>query len=284
MIGGIGRGRVIGPYNPFGPELDVMLAMMMSRENVAGPSDGGQDITFATTNPTLRRAVLRPMHSGNAFEETLERILQAIKLGVVHPGERLPSERELSLQLNVSRMTLREALRSLQESGYVESRPGRSGGTFVLRRPCATDVDTRTPRSKEAVQDVLDLRRIVERGACEYAANAKLSGTERALLRTTLADCSAASPEEYRALDSRLHLTIAEMSHVPSLAALAADARERLNDLLDSFPLLPPNVAHSNRQHVRIVNAILRGDAEAAVTEMERHIRGTASLITAFLT
>jgi DNA-binding FadR family transcriptional regulator len=182
-------------------------------------------------------------------------------------------------------VTLREALRSLQESGYVESRPGRSGGTFVLRRPSAKDVDTRLPQpTASAAQDVLDLRRILERGACEYAANAVLSATERALLQTTLEDCSAASPEEYRALDSRLHLTIAEMCHVPSLAALVADARERLNDLLDSFPLLPPNIANSNRQHVRIVKAILRGDAEAAVAEMERHMRGTASLITAFLT
>jgi DNA-binding FadR family transcriptional regulator len=134
------------------------------------------------------------------------------------------------------------------------------------------------------VQDVLDLRRILERGACEYAANAALTATERALLRKALEDCSAASPAEYRALDSRLHLTIAEMSHVPSLAALVADVRERLNDLLDSFPLLPPNVAHSNLQHVQIVNAILCGDAEAAVTGMELHMRGTASLITAFLT
>lgn len=261
-----------------------MLATMTTRERVASGPDGGQDVTISATEPTLRRVVLRPLHSGNAFEETLERILQAIKLGVVHPGERLPSERDLAIQLNVSRMTLREALRSLQESGYVESRPGRNGGTFVLRRPSAGDVDIRSPQSKAAVQDVLDLRRIVERGACEYAANAELSATERALLRTTLEDCSAASPEEYRALDSRLHLTIAEMSHVPSLPALVADARERLNDLLDSFPLLPPNVAHSNRQHVRIVNAILRGDAEAAVTEMERHMRGTASLIAAFVT
>ncbi len=258
--------------------------MMMSREFDPGALDRGEGVAITTPEPTLHRVVLRPMHSGNAFEETLERILQAIKLGVVHPGERLPSERELAIQLNVSRVTLREALRSLQESGYVESRPGRNGGTFVLRRPSAKDVESRSPRSRAAVQDILDTRRILERGACEYAANAALTATERTLLRKALDDCSAASPAEYRALDSRLHLTIAEMSHVPSLAALVADVRERLNDMLDSFPLLPPNVAHSNLQHVQIVNAILWGDAEAAVAGMELHMRGTASLITAFLT
>src|SRR5438874_9112974 len=76
-------------------------------------------------------ALFRPVRTGNAFEETVERLLQAIRLGVAGPGERLPAERELANRLNISRVTLREAIRALQESGYVESRRGRYGGTFV---------------------------------------------------------------------------------------------------------------------------------------------------------
>src|SRR5438067_1810851 len=76
-------------------------------------------------------ALFRPVRAGNAFEETVERLLQAIRLGVVGTGERLPSERELADRLGVSRVTLREAIRALADAGYVESRRGRYGGTFV---------------------------------------------------------------------------------------------------------------------------------------------------------
>jgi DNA-binding FadR family transcriptional regulator len=186
--------------------------------------------------------------------------------------------------LNISRVTLRDALRSLQESGYVESRPGRNGGTFVLRSEPADRRHKRPARPSAAeAQDVLDLRWIIERGACEFAAKREQNAYEQAALRAAVDDCAKADLRAYRRLDSRLHLMIAELSGVPSLAALAAENRERLNHVLDCFPLLPPNLVHSNRQHVRIVNAILRGDAVSAVTEMERHMRGTASLINGFL-
>ena len=83
---------------------------------------------------TADEAVFRPVRAGNPFEETVERLLQAIKLGVVGPGERLPAERDLAARLNVSRVTLREAIKALTDSGYVESRRGRYGGTFVNER------------------------------------------------------------------------------------------------------------------------------------------------------
>src|SRR5580658_6141398 len=55
--------------------------------------------------------VLRPVREGNAFEETVERLLTIIKLGMVAPGDRFPAERELAAQLGISRLTLREAIR-----------------------------------------------------------------------------------------------------------------------------------------------------------------------------
>ena len=83
--------------------------------------------------------VLRPVRAGNAFEETVERLLTVIKLGVVGPGARFPAERELAAQLGISRLTLREAIRELHQAGYVESRRGRFGGTFVTYTPPAPD-------------------------------------------------------------------------------------------------------------------------------------------------
>ncbi|NEA02354.1 winged helix-turn-helix transcriptional regulator, partial [Streptomyces sp. SID10116] len=91
----------------------------------------------ATPAPDDERltAVLRPVRAGNGFEEALEQILQVVRLGLVPGGERLPSERELADRLGISRVTLREVLKVLQDQGLVESRRGRYGGTFVRPRP-----------------------------------------------------------------------------------------------------------------------------------------------------
>ena len=228
-------------------------------------------------------ALFRPVRAGNAFEETVERLLQAIRLGVVGAGERLPSERELAERLGVSRVTLREAIRALSDAGYVESRRGRYGGTFV------NDVLPGPPEhpggevDAGVLEDALSLRYVLETGAAEMAAARSLTPADRRHLTGTLAEAASASLEDYRRKDSRLHLAIAEVTASGSLTTAMADARTRVNQLLDRIPLLEPNLEHSNAQHEAIVDAILAGDAVAARQVMAEHIDGTASLLRAFL-
>src|SRR5882762_4889660 len=81
--------------------------------------------------PHASDALLRPVRPGNPFEDTVERLLQTIRLGVLAPGESLPPERELAARLGVSRDTVREAIKSLSDAGYLVSRRGRYGGTFL---------------------------------------------------------------------------------------------------------------------------------------------------------
>ncbi len=117
--------------------------------------------------------MLRPVRQGNAFEETVERLLTAIKLGVVAPGERFPAERELAAQLGISRLTLREAIRELHEAGYVCSRRGRFGGTFVTyTRPAPDSGELRRLALQDAdkLTDALRFRLAVETGAAEALA------------------------------------------------------------------------------------------------------------------
>jgi DNA-binding GntR family transcriptional regulator len=76
---------------------------------------------------------------------------------------------------------------------------------------------------------------------------------------------------------------IAELTRSNSLVNQIAQSRMKVNELLNEFPLLPPNVAHSNEQHEEIVMAILTGQPEKASAAMLAHLEGSASLIRGFL-
>ncbi len=228
-------------------------------------------------------ALLRPVRPGNAFEDTVGRLLQTIRLGVIAPGESLPPERELAARLQVSRDTVREAIKSLAEAGYLVSRRGRYGGTFLVQElPTADSVGGQAVTGAE-LDDALGLREILEVGAARMAATRTLTAAERELLWSRMADVRGADPADYRRLDSRLHLAIAELAEVPSLVPLVAENRMRVNRLLDRIPLLSRNIAHSDEQHEAIVIAILAGDPDAAEAAMRAHIAGSASLLHGFL-
>src|SRR5258706_11061572 len=130
----------------------------------------------------------RPVRGGNAFEITVARLAQAIKLGLVTVGERLPPERELAERLQVSRVTLREAIGALREAGFLESRRGRSGGTFVVRATGdstdgpAADAAALAREMGDALHDALDFRRVLEPGGAALAATRSLSAPDRANL------------------------------------------------------------------------------------------------------
>lgn len=226
---------------------------------------------------------LRPLRNGNAFEECVERLLQLVRLGLVQPGDRLPAERDLAARLGVSRVTLREALHSLAGAGYVHSRRGRHGGTFVLPPPPAVPLTAPVRDLRAELDDVLVLREVLEVGAAEAAARGPVSRADAAGLRRMQCECRAAGPDRYRPLDSRLHLAVVELARSPSLSAGVADVRVRVNDLLDRIPLLPPNIEHSNAQHERLVAAVVAGRPVAAREAMAEHVAASAALLRGFL-
>ncbi|WP_422748235.1 FadR/GntR family transcriptional regulator [Mycobacterium sp. WMMD1722] len=236
----------------------------------------------AEPDPPASETLLRPVRQGNTFEDTMGRLLETIRLGVFAPGESLPPERELAARLGVSRDTVREAIRSLADAGYLVVRRGRYGGTF-LTDELPRHTGDHTGLSAEEIDDVLRLRDILETGAARAAALRELTDSQCEDLRARLADVRAAAPDDYRRLDSRLHLAIAEAAGPPSLVALVAENRMRLNALLDRIPLLRRNIAHSDDQHEAIVGAILAGDARTAESAMRDHIAGSSALLHGFL-
>ncbi|MEE1929149.1 FCD domain-containing protein [Streptomyces sp. TRM 70351] len=230
--------------------------------------------------------VLRPVRAGNGFEEALEQILQVLRLGLVPPGERLPSERELAARLGVSRVTLRDVLKVLADQGLVASRRGRYGGTFVRHREADARRAPQELRRRAAdvdLEDVLRFREVLECGAAGLCAARELDAAGAGRLRSALAATGDAPPEDYRRKDTLFHLALAELAGSPSLTAQYAAVRATLNGLLDGIPLLVRNLEHAQRQHAAVVAAVLDGDAEGARAVMREHCSGTAALLRGFL-
>jgi DNA-binding FadR family transcriptional regulator len=257
-----------------------------------GPGEGSvtasREVPEASAPPGgVDDALFRPVRAGNAFEETVERLLQTIRLGVVGPGERLPAEREMAARFSVSRVTVREAIRALQQAGYVESHRGRYGGTFVTRtlpRPSRRNLKQMTQEmGSGALDDALTIRYVLEVGAAEAAALRALTDQDRGHLEQRLKEAADAGLEGFRRHDSRLHLAIAEAAGSASLISAVAQARDRINELLNAIPLLARNIEHSKEQHAEIVAAILAGDAECARRAMAGHLSATGSLLRGFL-
>jgi DNA-binding FadR family transcriptional regulator len=242
------------------------------------------------TEPLSGVPMWRPVRGGNAFEITVARLAQAIRLGLVPVGERLPPERELAERLQVSRVTLREAIAALREAGFLESRRGRSGGTFVVRSTGESHADAVEQDAAalaremgDTLHDALDFRRVLEPGAAALAATRALSAADRAHLVACLAAARTRDPRTRRVNDSRLHLAIASASGSTSVAASIADVQLRLDRLLAAIPVLRRNLDHSDAQHERVVEAILAGDPGVARTEMEEHCDATAALLRGLL-
>jgi GntR family transcriptional repressor for pyruvate dehydrogenase complex len=255
--------------------------------DAAGPPPAAKHVPAPVVEPggasLADDVVFRPVRGGNTFEDTVARLLQAVRLGIVEPGGALPPERDLAARFSVSRDTVRDAIRSLSEAGYLVARRGRYGGTFVNESLPVEQQGVSAVYTAAEIDDVLALREILEVGAARAAAAKSLGSADRDSLWQQLLETSAASVDDYRRLDSRLHLTIGQLVGAPSVVSLLADSRTRVNELLDHIPLLPLNIAHSNRQHEAIVAAILTGSPERAVEAMGEHLEGSAVLLRGFL-
>lgn len=235
----------------------------------------------------LEDVFFRKAHWHSAYEVAVQRLAQAIKLGALKAGARLPPERELVERLGVSRTTLREGIRALQQQGYLKTSRGRSGGTFIvqrqLRQPNKTDIQRIANEMDRSLQDLLDVRAAVEPKAAELAA---LRSTDKDVetLRWLVERARHVPQEELRQADSTLHIAIAHTARSDELLDLVLEEQMRLHELLGYLSMAPKlrsEQGHSATQHGEIVEAIAARDPEAAYRAMRDHIAATNDLLAA---
>lgn len=227
-------------------------------------------------------AVFMPVRTASTFEETVERLGSAIRLGLLAPGDKLPPERELAGRLAISRSTLRQALTALVQSGHLVSLRGRSGGTFVAEQPPLTEhADEPLDQGAWAV---LERRLAIELGATQLAAE---RGSEAQFDRLEeLAERMAEGVEnfeEYRRADVRFHIGLAEAAQSPPLVSEMTDVQAQMGDLIALIAHPPEVLVRSNEQHRWLIASLRKGDAVLALRQMREHTEGTEHILAGLL-
>lgn len=213
----------------------------------------------------------------NRASRIAEQLLDLIKVQKLHPGDRLPPERQLSELLDVSRPSLREALHILQAKGLVSIRHGQ--GTFVEEPLVAQELRASMMAREHDLNELYDAREILEVPAAKWAAE-KATKEDLRQLRATLnqMDSIAASDdidyEQLKFLDSKFHLTIVGIAQNRFLNQTLHVLQEVMGMSMETTLRLPGRLEISAKEHAAILDAIENGQGELASKLVHSHILG----------
>lgn len=211
------------------------------------------------------------------------RLREAIMSGEVPLGTSLPSEKELTEQLGVSRSTVREALRILQAQGLLTG-----GDTISTQRPRVTDEHTVTSAAlaiesvlrlgQVPLDDLVELRVLIEGAAFEQAANERApEALDEARQALAVMKSSSVDVESFRAADLRFHRCLVAASGNVAYGlvmgvlrgAISAHLGEALHRVKDSKATL----RELAKEHESILSAVEKGEAKRARALVTEHIR-----------
>lgn len=182
-----------------------------------------------------RDALLTPLDAAGRSEEVARRLGSAIALGLIEDGEQLPSESQLAATLNVSTVTLRDALAELRSRGLVETRRGRGGGSFVRMSQAALADLSRDRLGEVGVSDLRelgDMRGMVAGSAARLAAG-RASGTELARLRELVSRMAAArDATDLHRLEGRYYIEMAAAAQSARLTRLEIEIQGQLAQVM----------------------------------------------------
>lgn len=214
-----------------------------------------------------------PVRPVRAYQSIVEQVEDRVLRGLLRPGQRLPSEREMTAQFGVSRSTVREALRVLESDGLIRSRPGDPNGPEVLPfSPTALRKSiTRLVRVDEiGLAELVQFRMLLE-GSANLLAARLATDDELAAMGDALAEMERALDrgyEEFSRADVAFHDAVARASgnrllqvcnQVVRSVALTLIA-EKIAHALDRTAQMEESIAH----HAEVLEAVRAGDGAGA--------------------
>lgn len=214
--------------------------------------------------------VLKVVKKTRVYEDIVSQFKELIASGTLRPGQQLPSERELSDTFQVSRASVREAIRTLESSGFIEIRSGE--GTFI-----ASSVETLlaslTIHQRDPILQVFEARKTVEPAIAALAAE-RATAEQLTELTAILEDQARqiAEGETGMEADTRFHSTLAEAAGNQVLVRLAEAIVDSLRETRERSLQTQGRPARSLAGHREILEAIQRKDAEKAREAMLKHL------------
>jgi GntR family transcriptional repressor for pyruvate dehydrogenase complex len=224
--------------------------------------------------------MFRPVRTRRTFEEAAEQIADGVRNGQLGVGDRLPGERTLAAQMEISRPTLREAIKVLVTAGVLEVRRGADAGMFVATDVVPPDlVRERTDLRLSEIASVLEARRLVEPGvarlAAQRASGEDLDALERsieAMRRIVAAGYGPGDEDRFLQLDVQFHLALARASGNPTVERLMRMLFRELEiarDMAMHEPLVPEWTIGI---HEETLGAVADGDEDRLDEIMDRHL------------
>jgi GntR family transcriptional repressor for pyruvate dehydrogenase complex len=226
---------------------------------------------------------LAPVRRGLA-DQLVERLVEAVARGDYPPDSRLPPEAELAEQCDVSRLTLREAIKALRNKGVVRVEQGR--GTFVNPRSRWSPLDptllsARLSHASDAVElawQLTEARRLVELGVAELAAERHspedLAALQDAVDRMRLAD-GADNVDEFAAADIDFHNALNAAAGNLFVAALFEPIEALVRLVRRETSMVLSTRADGIERHADIIKAVASGSPQAARDAMIGHFQNT---------
>ena len=236
-----------------------------------------QQASSSTRSSVLLKPVEVPKASDVLARELRERILS----GELAEGTTLPAERELVKQTQMSRATVREALRILEVQNLVRVRAGRAGGAFVQRptsKSMASSVTMLIRGSKIKLADLMETREALEPFSAELAAR-KRTDDDLAVLDRANKDIANPDADLAAFLQANLdwHVGVAAASHNELLIGFMIALSHAIYTGTENAAFVDDDVrAVTARAHRSITNAIRSKDADAAGRRMRRHVHSYA--------
>jgi DNA-binding FadR family transcriptional regulator len=235
--------------------------------------------------PTFRaRTLFAPLEADGRAAAVARRLTQAISLGLLLEGERLPAESQLAAAFGVSPVTLREALASLRDLGLIETRRGRGGGSFI-RAPGGPHIAQLRDRiaglSLHELQDMGDHRAAVAGAAAGLAARRALPADVVTLREHAGRLAAAGTLTERRRADARFHVEVAAAAQSPRLTREEMRLWSEAGDLV-WLPATGDHPATAATEHAALVAAIAAGDPDRARDLAEQHIHAELARLLEF--
>jgi GntR family transcriptional repressor for pyruvate dehydrogenase complex len=225
-------------------------------------------------------AVFDPVRTRRTFEEAVEQVADRVRLGELRTGDRLPSERDLAKLMQISRPTVREAVKVLADAGVVEVKPGPGGGIFVASDVAPASLLARGSGERvDGIAVVLQARRAIEP---QVAVLAAVNGSEddfEAMARTierqrALLDDGGVLVHEdaFLGLERQFHLTLARASANPRLARIMRSLIRDLEIARDMAMHVPLVADWTLEIHARTLLAVRAGDRHLIEDVMDEHL------------